>query len=786
MRPNHRLQRPLAIWLVTLMLCMNLVLQFNIRPVQADAGNLADKAVAFIKTQYQSEGAQNDPSAHFPYVAYTLKSAGVDVTGWVYNQQGFETAIYNIVDTDINNNALAVKHLAEDLICMQAWNHNSRLTQLQERLHNRQKNDGSFLNDTSAYSIIPAYELLGKAGQLGMIDKTYAQTYIMGQQNATGAWPSGNWPDFMTTAQAVRALAYLAPGAAADSSVGQAITKGCDWLKAQQKTDGSFTPSAWDDPLIDTAETIATQKALGLNPAVAWTNNGKSAVDYLNNAALNADGSFGASQNLMDAAWVLDSCRILSVFPSASSVANGGNTGAVPLNCTPGIAVVGMNGEILYGPSSVNVVKTNNWGLTALGTLDATGLSYIMSSQWTGFVESIAGQANNGSQGWMYTVNGTAPMVLAKDYTVSSSDQVIWYYSKSMSQSAPTWAQLSSGTNATSINAAVVTSTSGNAAVNPATGGRVALGSEAEVTIPAGALTGTNAVTVAVQKLSSPPPAPSGFNLLGEVFEFTVDNQTDYKFNQPVTLSFNFDPKSLTSGQTPTVYYFDEKTSQWVSLGGTVTGSTISVKVDHFTKFAILSKTVVTTAVPHPEKTFVDVPGVFWASVVIKDLSGRGYINGYPDGSFKPDNKISRAEFVAIINKMLKLSSYQPVQADFKDVCPADWYYQAVENGVHAGIVKGYGQEFLPNQEISREELATILVNALDKKDQVQTNMQEKSSFTDDASISNWARGYVIAAAQQGLIKGYPDQRFNPQGKASRAEACSMIIHYLNLNKTKS
>lgn len=976
MRKSNQRQRSLAILLVTLLLCMNFVLQFSISSAQADEGNLADKAVAFIETQYQSQGAQNDPSTHYPYVAYVLKSAGLDLSGWTYDNLTLTDANCNLVDDDIANSTVAVKHLAQDLISMQAWGNNSRVSQIQTILHNRQQADGSFQDDNNAYSIIPAYELLGRAGQLSVVDTVYAQDYILGQQDTT----SGAWPDFMTTAQAIRALNYLSPNAASDSAVGQAITNGCNWLKQQQQTNGSFTPSAWDDPLIDTSEAIATQLVLGLDPAVDWTNNGKSAVDYLNNEAVNGDGSLGSSQNLMDATWALDSCNLLGILPSGNitvtadntvvtildapisiNVASGVNNttinvaalmsisggtavtqalpavninssvqfsnqnpvviqiqvpsgtsisaasnwdgtiqtpsiidpatlpatalpaslipdsaniisvgfGDVQLNfsqpvkivlpgqhgkkigyirnntftlintvlnsnsaaaliaagtqdayyddgiditiwtrhftdfisytinangsdsgnlyCTPGIAVVGMNSELLYGPSNVTVSASNTWGLTALGALDATGLGYVMSPKWPGFVESIAGQANSGNQGWMYTVNDITPTVLAKDYTVFGSDQVIWYYSKSMSQPAPTWEQLRLGTYLNLIIPAAVTSNDGKAAVNPAAGGTVGLNGEASVNIPANALLGTSEVDVVVQKLNNSPAAPSGFSLLGSVFEFTVGGSTAYKFNQPVTLSFTFDLKSLPAGQTPSIYYYDEKSSQWVNLGGTVSGNTISVKVDHFTRYALFAKELTAAApvIEVIEKSFMDVPDTFWAGNIIKDLYSRGYINGYPDGSFHPDKHISRAEFIAIINKILGLSSHKPSPANFTDVSSSDWYYESVENAVNAGMVKGYGTVFLPDQEISREELATILVNALGKKDQAQMNMQEKSSFTDDAGISNWARGYVITAARQGLINGYPDRSFNPQGKATRAEACSMIINFLNLNNSK-
>ena len=991
MRKNRRLQRPLAILLVTLMLCLNLVLQFAIQPVQADESNLADKAVAFIENQYQSQGTQKDSSTHYPYVAYVLKSADVDVSNWVYNEQSFTTAVNDLVDADINNidtdsnNTVAVKYLAQDLIAMQAWGDSTRASQIQNILHDRQNTEGSFLNDNgvySAYSVIPAYELLGRAGKLSTINTDHALTYILNQQNIdNGAWPPGDYPDFMTTAQAIRALNYLSPGAAPDSAVGLAIRNGCNWLKQQQQTDGSFTIPPYDDPLIDTTEAIATQQALGLNPAAAWISNGKSVVDYLSTSAVNADGSLGSSQNLMDAAWALDSCNLLAITPTANAnvrvrvegvsstpvnktlsvagsaldalkqavgssqvvtsegiitsidgesghtavsddsdtawfyyvirngatdslslistasgynVANGdqiifyigayghttyapktylpvvsispqapragqtvtfnisaqkydrieglknlssdetsaigsytvtignsnytssngqvsipnvaagtlsyvisnqnsaagfpnvvpyrgiisvtGGGGNVPLSCTPGIAVVGMSGEMLYRPSYVTVSSSNTWGLTALGALDMTGLSYDISTTTPGFVVSIAGQANSGNQGWMYTVNNIAPLVLAKDYTVSSSDKVIWYYSKSMSQSAPTWAQLSSGTYSVSTTPAVVSSNSGSAVVDPAAGGTVGLGNEAVVKIPAGALVGSDTVNVVIKKLSSPPTAPAGFRLLGSSFEFSVGNSTAYQFNQPVTLSFTFDSKDLVSGQIPSIYYYDEKSMQWVDLGGTVSGNTISINVDHFTKYSLFAKEI--TVAPVIEKTFTDVPADYWASSAINNLYGRGYINGYPDGIFKPDASITRAEFATMLAKALGLN-INGTTGVFTDVTTDAWYYGTVNAAASGSLVFGMGNKiFSPSTLITREQMAVMVAKALGNKTPAP-NGTELDAFNDKSAVSNWAVAGMEEAVKAGIVGGMTADTLAPQASATRAQATEMIYKLL-------
>lgn len=328
-----------------------------------------------------------------------------------------------------------------------------------------------------------------------------------------------------------------------------------------------------------------------------------------------------------------------------------------------------------------------------------------------------------------------------------------------------------------------VTSTSGSATVNPAAGGSISLGSDARVSIPAGALQGSTAVDVSVQKASNSPAAPSGFQLLGSVYQFTVDGKDSYSFDKPVTLTFSLDPAALNPGEIPSICYYDTVSSQWVSLGGTVSGNTISVTVDHFTSFAVMAGQAAPAA-PAAPQVFTDVPASYWASKVINNLSGLGYISGYPNGIFKPESGITRAEFVSIMGRVLKLDAFSPAAPDFKDVSPGDWYYGSVEGASHAGIVKGDGSIFNPGSPITREQMACILINSLGSQDEVQASRNDKTGFTDDHSISGWARGFVAVAVKDGLIKGYPENNsFRPQHGATRAEACAMIGNFLNVRK---
>jgi hypothetical protein len=181
--------------------------------------------------------------------------------------------------------------------------------------------------------------------------------------------------------------------------------------------------------------------------------------------------------------------------------------------------------------------------------------------------------------------------------------------------------------------------------------------------------------------------------------------------------------------------------------------------------------------------TFSDVSASYWGYSAISSLSGKNYIAGYPDGTFKPGASITRAEFVSIISKALKLQAYNPAVPDFSDVSTSDWFYDSVESAVYAGIIKGNGGAFKPDDPITREELAAILTGALGEQDAAAKDISQMTNFTDDMSISSWARGDVAVAIKDGLLKGYTDGSFRPQGAATRAEASAVINSFLSVNK---
>ncbi|MEN6328563.1 MAG: immunoglobulin-like domain-containing protein, partial [Syntrophomonas sp.] len=317
-------------------------------------------------------------------------------------------------------------------------------------------------------------------------------------------------------------------------------------------------------------------------------------------------------------------------------------------------------------------------------------------------------------------------------------------------------------------------STSVSASVEPSTGGTVNLGNEAAVQIPAGALKETAAPKVEINKITAPPASPTGFMVAGSVFSFEVNDQTSYQFNQPVTLSFTFDPAALAPGSKPEVYYYDTGKSAWVSLGGTVSGNTISISVDHFTMFAVMAEDKEKTPATQQEikPAFNDIAG-HWAERAIEQIIALGASSGYPDGSFKPDRTVTRAEFASMLVKAFKLEAkFSRVFAD----TTSHWAKDSIACAEAQGIVSGYGDNhFGPDDPVTREQMAVMIVKASKPADAAG-----EGTFTDNADISAWAQNGVAVAVKAGIIKGYPGNSFKPQNNATRAEAVTVILNSID------
>ena len=167
--------------------------------------------------------------------------------------------------------------------------------------------------------------------------------------------------------------------------------------------------------------------------------------------------------------------------------------------------------------------------------------------------------------------------------------------------------------------------------------------------------------------------------------------------------------------------------------------------------------------------TFSDVPDGKWFSEGVRYCADKGYVKGYPDGSFKPNNNITRAEMAVIMNNVLGLK--EAATNTFNDVPNGKWFTEPVLKCVKAGVISGYGNgKFGPNDNVTREMAAVILAKALKVRPS-----PSPSYFEDESNISNWAKGPVAMMRNKGLVSGMGENRFVPKGKVTRGQVCTIL-----------
>ena len=307
--------------------------------------------------------------------------------------------------------------------------------------------------------------------------------------------------------------------------------------------------------------------------------------------------------------------------------------------------------------------------------------------------------------------------------------------------------------------------------ISPGKDNTITLGDEVTLEIPANALKETGDVAIKIEKVAAPPAIPAGYKLVSSVYEFSVDGNKKYSFAKNVTLTLRFDPAAIGEDEIPAIHYYDEALSEWVNIDGTVDGDTITIEVDHFAKFTVMVEEKMIEA--KEEISELSDINDHWAQKNIEQLVACGAVGGYPDGTFKPDNTITRAEFVTIVVKAFKLENQSG--KTFADTA-SHWAGDYITCAVASGIVTGYDVDtFGPDDLVTREQMAVMISKAAKPP-----MAAEEFQFIDSDSISGWARSAIAAATLNGIMKGYPDNTIQPQGNATRAEAVTVIINALN------
>ena len=179
---------------------------------------------------------------------------------------------------------------------------------------------------------------------------------------------------------------------------------------------------------------------------------------------------------------------------------------------------------------------------------------------------------------------------------------------------------------------------------------------------------------------------------------------------------------------------------------------------------------------------YADVTESHWAYEWVNFMTDNGYIHGYPSEEnnglelYKPEQNITRAEFVTILYYMLMPTASS--SQSFSDVSVDDWYYEFISKAVGEGYLSGYGDGTVkPNSYITREEASSIVYRAFEIDKYV-----DEIDFADKSEISSWAYEAIMSLAELGIVVGYTGDEevgtmIQPKVNIKRAEVASLLAN---------
>ena len=173
---------------------------------------------------------------------------------------------------------------------------------------------------------------------------------------------------------------------------------------------------------------------------------------------------------------------------------------------------------------------------------------------------------------------------------------------------------------------------------------------------------------------------------------------------------------------------------------------------------------LMTTAVPTMAHDYSN----HWAKEAIERWSANGVVAGYEDGSFKPSQKVTRAELASFVARVFGLTDTSNAKT-YDDVEAGKWYATAIATVSSAGLMQDDEANFRPNDFATREEAAHVLANAY------ELTGSSNVSFDDETLVSAWAEEQVDAMVKHGIIKGRDENNIAPQGSVTRAEVVTML-----------
>jgi exopolysaccharide biosynthesis protein len=259
---------------------------------------------------------------------------------------------------------------------------------------------------------------------------------------------------------------------------------------------------------------------------------------------------------------------------------------------------------------------------------------------------------------------------------------------------------------------------------------------------------------------------PSGLDVLGAV-SLSPAAEQEVTLNSPWRLSWLYSKD--VAGHRPVILLYDADKNAWQEQPASIEGDgavrTISAKVWGFGRLVLADDT-------RPAPVFKDTAG-HWANEAVGRLALRGVLKGFPDGSYKPGQAVTRAQFIFSLAAALKWPAPENTTS-YSDYIP-DWAKPALEAAAARGVINGYPDGTIrPDDKITRSEMAVIIDRALSLGDP-----EGMINYKDLNNIPEYALGAVLRITEAGLLQG-SEGYFNPLQGATRAEMAVAVDRVLS------
>lgn len=263
-------------------------------------------------------------------------------------------------------------------------------------------------------------------------------------------------------------------------------------------------------------------------------------------------------------------------------------------------------------------------------------------------------------------------------------------------------------------------------------------------------------------------------------FELYIDGQRLAYFNEDTfaELFIPYTPAAeelATTGQL-TIWYLNEdgQPSAVPNAYYDEAAQGMKWRTHHFSSYAVA----------HVTKTFDDVTSGSWSSTAIQNLAAKGVILGVNETTFAPNAAVKRADFLLMLMRATGLTAKVEAEGIFNDVASDKYYANAINVAAKLGIVQGYPDgTFEPDQTVTRQEMFVMAYRAIEQLKAVSLSTDDSAlqGFSDEADILAYARQIIATFVEAGVVKGSND-RIEPIGLATRAEVAVFIDRLLFTN----